>query len=192
MNRAKTHGNAEQFYTAVEDLRQHSYYPIWVSKDGLTIVELLYVESYGEYVWLEKHITKGKSLNSAGYQMVYLRCIHGVTLVHKLVANAWIGFEFMELDHINGDKTDNRAENLRYVSHSENMKAAYRNNLISNPTFKGRYNIHTSTFITPGHGKIKMLPEEYVAYRISKKLPVRGWMKEYETRAMGLLGYYRE
>lgn len=35
-----------------------------------------------------------------------------------------------ELDHINGDKSDNRIENLREVSHGENMQnlPTYRNN----------------------------------------------------------------
>ena len=43
---------------------------------------------------------------------------------HLLVALAFIGPrpEGYELDHIDGDKTNNRPENLEYVTHAENMR----------------------------------------------------------------------
>lgn len=46
--------------------------------------------------------------------------------VHVLVAEAFIGDrrEGMELDHMNGNKYDNRAANLQYVSRSVNMGRA--------------------------------------------------------------------
>lgn len=48
--------------------------------------------------------------------------------VHDLVAAAWIGEKPSGLcvNHINGIKTDNRAENLEYVTQSDNLKHAYR------------------------------------------------------------------
>lgn len=44
--------------------------------------------------------------------------------VHKLVVLTWYGEipEGYEIDHINRIRTDNRLENLRVVSHTENMQ----------------------------------------------------------------------
>jgi len=47
--------------------------------------------------------------------------------VHRLVCAAYIGEmpEGREVNHKNGIKTDNRVENLEYVTHSENMYHRY-------------------------------------------------------------------
>ena len=47
-------------------------------------------------------------------------------LVHRLVAAAFIGPcpKGFEVDHVNGDPLDNRACNLEYVTHEENIKRA--------------------------------------------------------------------
>lgn len=49
--------------------------------------------------------------------------------VHRLVWEVFNGPipDKMQVDHINGDKADNRLENLRLVSGSDNMKNAYAN-----------------------------------------------------------------
>jgi hypothetical protein len=43
-------------------------------------------------------------------------------LVHRLVALAFLGPSDLSVDHINGDKADNRLENLRYCSLAANTQ----------------------------------------------------------------------
>lgn len=69
-------------------------------------------------------------LSSYGYKMVTLRNDDGAKalLVHRLVAELFVDGRTPEkrvVDHIDGDKLNNRAENLRWVSQSENLSAAY-------------------------------------------------------------------
>lgn len=47
--------------------------------------------------------------------------------IHRLVADAFLGPcpEGMQVNHINGDKTDARLENIEYVTPSENIKHSY-------------------------------------------------------------------
>jgi hypothetical protein len=61
-----------------------------------------------------------------GYLIVQLNKCNRVLpkRVHRLVAEAFIPNSENKpcIDHINTDKTDNRIENLRWVTHSENMR----------------------------------------------------------------------
>ncbi len=65
----------------------------------------------------------------AGHVSVHLgKHCRGIP-VHQLVMLAFHGFPppGMEARHLNGNPRDNRAENLRYGTHSENMIDMYRN-----------------------------------------------------------------
>lgn len=44
--------------------------------------------------------------------------------IHKLVATAFLQNEenLPEVDHVNGNRTDNRASNLQWISHVENLR----------------------------------------------------------------------
>ena len=72
-----------------------------------------------------------------GYPSVYFRDLNGVGtqhVVHGLVSRAFLGPrpDGYQVNHKDGNKSNNHVSNLEYVTHSENMKHAFRNGLQSN------------------------------------------------------------
>ena len=69
--------------------------------------------------------------DSRGYYVVSLYNESGKSkpkLIHRLVAEAFLDNpnNYPVINHINGDKKDNRAENLEWCTQSHNVKEAYR------------------------------------------------------------------
>lgn len=72
------------------------------------------------------------SYSGGGYQIVGAN--YGSTknqYVHRMVAETWIPNpnHYEEVNHINGNKDDNSVENLEWVTHSENLRHAWRTGL---------------------------------------------------------------
>ena len=87
-----------------------------------------------KYCDSRKHLRKSKILNkkinNVGYEYVILsnkEIKHKTLTVHRLMAKTFLNdyYNTLEVNHINGIKTDNRLENLEMVTHSENMKKRY-------------------------------------------------------------------
>ena len=57
--------------------------------------------------------------------------------VHHLVAEAFLD-GVGEIDHLDGDKSNNRADNLERVTHQENVRRAYAGKGSRNPSGKGK------------------------------------------------------
>lgn len=74
------------------------------------------------------------NLKKSGYQEIVLRDKKGQPhsmLIHRVIASCFCekkkGAD--EVNHIDGDKTNNRADNLEWVTRNENLKHAFDNGL---------------------------------------------------------------
>ncbi len=69
--------------------------------------------------------------------------------IHKLVAEAFIPNEDNkpQVNHIDGNKTNNNVDNLEWVSFSENNKHAYKTGL--KKSSKGKNNDYSRSLMTP-------------------------------------------
>lgn len=99
--------------------------------------------------------------------------------VHRLVAEAFCLFEvLLEVDHIDGDKTNNKSDNLEWVTRSENVQRAFDSGLAkplrggSNPRAKidEMQALTIITLIENGR-TLKKIHQEYgVSYHIVKDI----------------------
>jgi len=83
---------------------------------------------YGSYI-LKPHD------NGTGYLMLCL-CVNDIRTyktIHQLVANTFLGPtpEGKEINHKDGNKLNNRLENLEYITRSENIRHAFKLGLIT-------------------------------------------------------------
>lgn len=81
------------------------------------------------------------ALNARGY--LFVSFYDNVSkVIHRLVAESFLSNDFNkeEVNHKNGNKTDNRLENLEWVTHSENLKHACETGLKSIPKGEKTYN----------------------------------------------------
>lgn len=101
-----------------------------------------FVSKRGEVTTRRGRITLG-SLNAFSGYYTFGICGREYK-VHRLVASAWLtqDSERKIVNHKNGIKSDNRVENLEWVTHSENTRHAVKTGLLKKP--KGRAVIGTN------------------------------------------------
>jgi hypothetical protein len=97
----------------------------------------------------KEHLVK-KCINKKGYYQVTL-CKNSKIKpinVHRLVAEAFIpNFDNLPcINHIDGNKSNNRVDNLEWCSFKYNVQHAYKNNLMLNCKKVKQYDLNGSYF----------------------------------------------
>lgn len=96
-----------------------------------------------------KGLIMSPNISNTGYYSVHLK-YKGKKVIkkyHRLVMEYFKGYSELEVNHIDGDKSNNKLSNLEYVDRSTNMKHAVKNRLHTNSSFKGeKHNTAKYTF----------------------------------------------
>lgn len=105
----------------------------------LDINDNYFISNYGEIISRNyNHTKKPKLLKPVKKKNGYLSCnINGKGYsIHRLVANNFITKvnNKPHINHIDGNKTNNRVDNLEWCTDSENMIHAFKNGLVNNRT----------------------------------------------------------
>lgn len=91
------------------------------------------VSIYGEVYSKRTHKQLSQGDDGSGYPMVVLCGPYGTRTrkVHRLVAEAFIPnpYNKREVNHIDGNKRNNKVTNLEWVTHQENIQHAFRTGL---------------------------------------------------------------
>lgn len=102
------------------------------------------VSNFGRFRNIYTHKLLTPCLSEKGYLMVYVMCTNnkGRSIkLHRIVAVHFVEGrtkEKCEVDHVDGNKLNCRADNLEWVTHLENIRRAYKHNLV--PIMKGELN----------------------------------------------------
>ena len=92
-------------------------------------------------------------LNGAGYLQVHMSTPENLRpikdfMVHRLVAWEWVLLNrdlFLDVNHRDGNKLNNFCSNLEWVTHLDNVRYAFKNNLVG--CCKGEHHRHKLTEI---------------------------------------------
>ena len=97
------------------------------------------------------------AVDAIGYNHVRLYKEDGAKLfkLHRLVAEHFLENpkKLRTINHKNGDKTDNRVENLEWLSHSDNVKHAWK------------IGLNTGRKITLSDEAVKDIVDNYIPYK---------------------------
>lgn len=104
-------------------------------KGNIRSVKRTITRSNGHKQWIKSTIRR-TSIHCSGYEIVSLSndCESKTKRVHRLVAEAFLPNKDNKkcVNHKDGNKINNKIENLEWVTHSENLNHAYENKLRKN------------------------------------------------------------
>lgn len=124
----------------VEDLENEVWKMISDNSNLIRKRNKVYVSNLGrvKIVYRSGHSRLCKQYDQCGYQYVHIT-LNGKPVqcsVHRLVAKAFCAKppsdEKLEVNHLNENRADNRAENLEWCTHRQNLNYGRRGELLHN------------------------------------------------------------
>lgn len=181
-----------QTLRSIRDMEETSYKEI--SDEGFKhAVEDLYVSVKGDVIKVKEYEDKVyyklliPSTTKDGYKQVGLCSSGSAVHIHTLVMMTYVGPrpDGMEIDHIDRNKANNRLENLRYVTHKENMANI---NKPEHHKYLGRYCKATETFHRDDGKKFKMnIASYYLMLRNKNKTAAKRFYNKNKTEIESFL-----
>lgn len=150
---------------------------VFVNPDAEFILVDRYLSNYyGEPVvsfsYFNTKNHRAKSTNNAGYFIIQLeKCI----TIHRIVAETFLGAipKGYDVDHIDGDKSNNNITNLEVVTHKENMRRYYARQKAAGIKLTyntyGRWTRKTETFTAKDGTKTHMTEQEYIDHLLATR-----------------------
>ena len=183
MRIAHSKGTYEQFLDEITGLNRIPGMDTWINFDGTKIVTLknLTDDNFETFYWLDHLIKDNTCISGSGYKTVTIN--RKQYSVHRLVALAWVdkveGKNFV--NHKDGNRLNNKASNLEWVTQKENIDKAYENGQISLiHSYNGRYVRKTGKYTAPDGKQSYMTEKEYCDMLKKQGKRLRGWQKLYK------------
>lgn len=151
---------------------------VFVNPDAEFILIDRYLSNYyGEpivsFSYFNTKNHRSKSTNNAGYYIIQLSKCY---TIHRIVAETFLESipKGYDIDHIDGDKSNNSVTNLEIVTHQENMRRYYERRRaagIEKATYKnhGRWLSRSQTFFAPDGKEIPMTEQEYIDHLLKTR-----------------------
>ena len=100
-----------------------------------------------------------QTLNTWGYMTVNLskNGKSNTKRVHRLVAETFLGESDLQVDHIDGNKQNNKLDNLEYVTPKENTQRAWKNGIAKNTEHQRQIakKVMTERWANNSHRKVR-------------------------------------
>ena len=179
---ADTIRRCKEFFSIPNEDKQETKYQ---TKNGFSYC----VTRYGE-VWSTESMIKLKGCNGHGYRCVNLGSVNGVVAIHRLVAKYFVAIpedllaqglteETLVVNHLDGNKLNNRWDNLEWTTHDGNMAHASATGLM-HTTIDDHLLEHIFKRLQDGYSNVDISRETGIPDRVVNDIR-RGRSRRYRT-----------